>query len=163
MASQDSRTRGGTQRAVAAGYGRRLNALCCCTMLATSLTTLLLAFAPQGDEAQAPEGLTIVIADVGQGDGVVIQAPDGVVHCVDAGNNGQGSATMVPLIQSLQPTGYGYTVCSHFHADHLGGLDTVLNSLPFQVALDRGLVSTPTTITTNSAVSRPNVPPCVGV
>lgn len=122
-------------------------------MLAASWTSLMLALAPQGDEAAAPQGLTIVVADVGQGDGVVIQAPDGVVHCVDAGTNGQGSATIVPLIQSLQPTGYGYTVCSHFHADHLGGLDTVLNALPFQVALDRGLVSTPTTISFNSYVA----------
>ena len=39
-------------------------------MLAASLTTLMLALAPQGDEAAAPQGLTIVVADVGQGGGV---------------------------------------------------------------------------------------------
>ena len=121
-------------------------------MLAT-LTTLALLVAPQGGQPGAPAGLTIVVADVGQGDGVVVRAPDGTVHCLDAGKNGQGSATMVPLIQSLQPSGYGYTVCSHYHSDHLGGLDTVLATLPFQVALDRGSVNTPTTISFNDYVA----------
>lgn len=122
-------------------------------MLATILTFGFAVVAPQGGEADAPQGLTVVIADVGQGDGIVVRAPDGTVHCLDAGPNGQGAATIVPLIQSLQPTGYGYTVCSHFHADHLGGLDTVLGALPFQVALDRGSVSTPTTNSFNDYVA----------
>ena len=117
------------------------------------LACALAAPLAQGDEAQAPQGMTVVLADVGQGDGVVIRAPDGTVHVVDAGPNGQGSATILPLIQSLQPSGYGYTVCSHFHADHLGGLDTVLAALPFHTALDRGSVSTPTTASFNSYVS----------
>lgn len=82
--------------------------------------------------------MTAVMVDVGQGDGLVLRAPDGQVHVFDAGPNGQGNASILPVINSLQPTGYGYTVMSHFHSDHLGGLDTVLNALPFQVALDRG-------------------------
>ncbi len=118
-------------------------------MLATWMTLALLA-APQDGP---PVGLTVVVADVGQGDCVVVRAPDGTVHCLDAGKNGQGSATVVPLIQSLQPSGYGYTVCSHYHSDHLGGLDTVLSTLPFQVALDRGNVNTPTTISFNDYVA----------
>ena len=122
-------------------------------MLVTLLSLLALPALPQGGEADPPVGLTIVVADVGQGDGVVIRSPDGLVHCYDAGKNGQGAATILPLIQTLQPAGYGYTVCSHFHADHLGGLDTVLNVLPFQVALDRGPVSTPTTISFNGYVA----------
>ena len=62
MASQDSRARRGTQRAVAAGPGPGLDALCWAAMLAGSLTALMLALAPQGDEAAAPQGLTIVVA-----------------------------------------------------------------------------------------------------
>jgi len=122
-------------------------------MLATILSLALAAPVVQGSQADPPQGLTIVVADVGQGDGIVVRAPDGVVHCIDAGPNGQGSATILPLIQSLQPTGYGYTVCSHFHSDHLGGLDTVLNTLPFQTALDRGSVNTPTTASFNGYVA----------
>ena len=122
-------------------------------MLTATWTAVVLAGALQGVGGQAPDGLTVVVADVGQGDGVVIQAPDGVVHCIDAGPNGQGAATMLPLITSLQPTGYGYVVCSHYHSDHLGGLDTVLNALPFQVVLDRGNVSVGGTSSFNSYVA----------
>ena len=76
-------------------------------MLVTLLSLLALPALPQGGEADPPVGLTIVVADVGQGDGVVIRSPDGLVHCYDAGKNGQGAATILPLIQTLQPAGDG--------------------------------------------------------
>lgn len=93
--------------------------------------------AQAGDEA-APQGLTIIIVDIGQGSAAVIKAPDGTVHVYDAGNDGQGTSVMVPLLRSLNPTSYGVTFASHHHADHIGGLDEVLNALPFQLAYDRG-------------------------
>ena len=111
-------------------------------MLAT-LFAVTLAVLPQGDLAAAPVGLTVVVVDVGQGDGIVVQAPDGMVHVIDAGPGGQGIAAMLPTVNALQPLGYGYTFLSHFHEDHLGGLDEVLTALPFQIALDRGDVNRP--------------------
>ncbi|MFK7742361.1 MAG: hypothetical protein AB8H80_18755 [Planctomycetota bacterium] len=119
-------------------------------MFASFAASLVLASAlpsslgpsPQGSEADPPLGLTIVVCDVGQGDGVVLRAPDGTIHVYDAGEEGEGTATMLPTIQSLQPTGYGFTVLSHFHIDHAGGLDDVLG-LPFLTALDRGDVNRP--------------------
>lgn len=115
--------------------------------------TLALAAIPvpqgtaQGSMADAPVGLTIVMVDVGQGEGFVVRAPDGQVHVMDAGPDGKGTASMLPVINSLQPTGYGYTVLSHFHQDHVGGLDELLLARPFQVALDRGDVNRGTTPT----------------
>ncbi|MFT4516263.1 MAG: beta-lactamase superfamily II metal-dependent hydrolase [Planctomycetota bacterium] len=116
-------------------------------MLASMLALLVIPLAAspaypqggvQGSQAHAPVGLTIVMVDVGQGDGIVVRAPDGQVHAFDAGPESQGLASMVPMINSLQPTSYGYTVLSHFHTDHQGGLDDLLNMFAFQVALDRG-------------------------
>lgn len=98
---------------------------------------------PQGSQADRPTGLTVVVVAVGQGDGIVVRAPDGKVHCIDAGPGGQGTIAMLPAIGSLQPQSYGYTFLSHFHVDHLGGLDEVLNALPFQSAFDRGDVNRP--------------------
>jgi beta-lactamase superfamily II metal-dependent hydrolase len=106
--------------------------------------------AAQAGLADAPSGLTIVVVDVGQGDGIVVRAPDGTVHVVDAGPGGQGNAAMLPMITALQPTGYGYTVLSHFHEDHLGGLDEVLNARPFLVALDRGDLNRPSNTGVNN-------------
>lgn len=108
---------------------------------------------PQGDLAQAPVGLTVVLVDVGQGDGIVVRSPDGTVHVVDAGEEGQGFTTMYPAITALNPQAYGYTVLSHFHIDHAGGLDDLLVGLPFQVALDRGDVNRPSNTSINSYVT----------
>lgn len=124
-------------------------------MLAHLLALLAAAWtpAPQGSQADAPIGLTVVIVDVGQGDGVVIKAPDGTVHVVDAGPTGRGTAAMLPAIAALQPTGYGCTFLSHFHEDHAGGLDEVLSALPFTAAVDRGDVNRPTTVNVTQYVA----------
>ncbi|MGB3969788.1 MAG: MBL fold metallo-hydrolase [Planctomycetota bacterium] len=114
-------------------------------MLVTLLAVCGLATAAlaQGSQADAPVGVAVVMVAVGQGDGLLVKAPDGTVHVVDAGPNGQGTAVMLPAIAALQPSGYGFTFMSHFHIDHMGGLDEVLNALPFQFAYDRGDVNRP--------------------
>ncbi len=119
-------------------------------MLVTAIAALFAACAPQGSQADAPVGLTVVVVDVGQGDGIVVRAPNGTVHLVDAGPNGQGTARMLPAIAQLAPSGYGFTFLSHFHEDHAGGLDEVLNALPLQTAYDRGDLNRPTTLTVNN-------------
>ncbi|MCC6671800.1 MAG: lamin tail domain-containing protein [Planctomycetes bacterium] len=111
-------------------------------MLAASLA-FLLALLPQGD-AGRPRGLEVVLVDVGQGDGAVIRAPDGTVHVVDAGPNGQGTAAVRPAIAALAPLRYGATFLSHYHSDHAGGMDEVLGALPFTAAYDRGDQNRPT-------------------
>ncbi|MCR9248487.1 MAG: lamin tail domain-containing protein [bacterium] len=103
-----------------------------------SLATLAVLALPQNGEADPPVGLTVVLVDVGQGDGVVIRAPNGTIHCLDGGPNGQGSSSVNPVIAQLQPTGYGFTFLTHFHDDHQGGLDELLITRPFQFAYDRG-------------------------
>lgn len=120
-------------------------------MLAAALfsTTLCLA-APQGGEADRPVGMTVVVVDVGQGDGIVLRSPTGAVFVVDAGPNGEGTASVLPVVDSLQPTSYGFTLLTHFHDDHQGGLDEVL-ARAFPIAYDRGdLRRTNTSTATNN-------------
>ncbi|MBX3463353.1 MAG: lamin tail domain-containing protein [Planctomycetes bacterium] len=119
-------------------------------MLAALLSGFAAVVLPQGGEADAPVGLTVVLVDVGQGDGIVVKAPDGTVHVIDGGNNGNGTAIMLPAINALQPTGYGFTFLSHYHDDHQGGLDEVLLARPFTVAYDRGDVNRPSNTSTNN-------------
>jgi competence protein ComEC len=104
------------------------------------LAGVLAAQAPRGDESE-PVGLTIVMVDVGQGSGMVLRTPNGVVHVIDAGEDGRGNAAMVPLIRALAPTSHGFTFLTHYHLDHAGGLDEILTAvpaLPFTLCYDRG-------------------------
>ncbi len=67
--------------------------------------------------------------DVGQGDGTLIVTPSGLTVLIDAGNNGQGTSVVLPYLDSLGITHLDYVIASHYHADHIGGLDEVINGL----------------------------------
>lgn len=134
-----------------------------CWLSSPLLCIALGAQSPLGDETE-PQGLTIVVVDVGQGSGMVLKTPDGTVHVIDAGEDGRGNAAMIPLIRSLGATSYGFTFLTHYHLDHSGGLDEVLTAvpaLPFQLCYDRGdTAATGTAYTTyrTAAGSRRRVP-----
>jgi len=67
--------------------------------------------------------------NVGQADATLIISPTGKTMLIDAGNAGNGTNIICPYLTSLGITKLNYVVCSHYHADHLGGLDEVINSL----------------------------------
>ena len=86
--------------------------------------------------------LEIHCLDVGQGDCTLVISPTGGTLLFDGGYNGKGTATILPHLQSLGITGLDYIASSHYHADHVGGLDEVVNSLGIDsirvAVLDRG-------------------------
>lgn len=67
--------------------------------------------------------------NVGQGDATLIISPAGKKMLIDAGNTGQGTNVVRPYLSSLGISYLDFVVCSHYHADHLGGLDEVINGL----------------------------------
>jgi beta-lactamase superfamily II metal-dependent hydrolase len=87
-------------------------------------------------------GLTIHCIDVGQGDCTLIVSPTGGTFLFDAGDNGRGNSVVIPYLQSLGFTGLDYISCSHYHADHIGGIDEVVNWMGIDsvrvAVLDRG-------------------------
>ncbi|HZN91519.1 MAG TPA: MBL fold metallo-hydrolase, partial [Myxococcales bacterium] len=62
--------------------------------------------------------------DIGQGDGAVVVAPSGCAALLDGGPTGAG-AKIKSYLRSIGVTQVDLAVVSHFHADHLGGLDEV--------------------------------------
>ncbi len=83
--------------------------------------------------------VTIYCIDVGQGDATLIVSSSGQSLLFDGGYNGKGNSAVVPLLDALgiaQPT---YIAASHYHADHIGGLDEVMNTRGVTTAVyDRG-------------------------
>lgn len=67
--------------------------------------------------------------DVGQGDATLIKSPTGITALIDAGNPGCGTSIVLPYLTSIGVTKLNYVLNSHFHSDHLGGLDEVITGL----------------------------------
>lgn len=69
--------------------------------------------------------LTVDFIDIGQGDAILIQSPQGVTMLIDAGDNSEEDH----MVQYLQDKGIqrlDYVIGTHPHADHIGGLDKVI-------------------------------------
>lgn len=83
--------------------------------------------------------LTIHCINIGQGDCTLIQSGTGKTFLFDAGWNGVGTSTVVPYLTALGIDTLTWMGASHYDADHIGGLDEVINSIPVaQECWDRG-------------------------
>jgi len=72
--------------------------------------------------------LRVHYIDVGQGDSEFIELPNGQTMLIDAGNPENGSE-IVSYIKDLKYSKIDYLIATHPHADHIGGMATVVNEL----------------------------------
>ncbi len=79
--------------------------------------------------ADGPALLTVTFLDVGQGDAIWVQLPDGQDVLIDGGPVHAGPF-VVAYLESHGCDGIEYMVLSHPHADHVGGLIAVLDEIP---------------------------------
>jgi len=97
--------------------------------------TLLLLLAATSLQAD----VTIHCLAVGQADATLIVSSSGQTLLFDGGSNGDGDDIIVPYLTGLGITTLDYMAASHFHADHVGGLDEVYNAVGVsQAVYDRG-------------------------
>ncbi|MCY9513330.1 ComEC/Rec2 family competence protein [Paenibacillus apiarius] len=78
---------------------------------------------------QAAGSLQVYYLDVGQGDATLIKTPKGQHILIDGGDNHKGQ-TVVDYLEELGVTELDVVIATHPDADHIGGLDTVIESIP---------------------------------
>ena len=71
-----------------------------------------------------PGGWALVACDVGQGDGLVLNAGDGAAVVVDTGPD---PPAMTACLDRLEVRAVPVVVLTHFHADHVDGLSGVVD------------------------------------
>ncbi|MCL6610533.1 MAG: MBL fold metallo-hydrolase [Peptococcaceae bacterium] len=79
-----------------------------------------------------PEGegnLKVHFLDVGQGDCILVQFPDGRNMLVDAGKN-DSAGVIVGYLKKAGVKKLDFVVGTHPHEDHIGSLDVVLKTFP---------------------------------
>ena len=113
-------------------HRRRAAALAC----AAALVPALLAWQLLPDSRlPPPSGLRITFLDVGQGDAVLLQVPEGAV-LVD---QGPPEANVAQQLRGLGVRRLSALVLTHPQRDHIGGAEAVLRRLAVERVLDPGL------------------------
>ncbi|PIC65317.1 hypothetical protein CSV79_01460 [Sporosarcina sp. P13] len=110
--------------------------------LVTLIVTMVLAISlmPISTDAAAKE-MKVHFIDVGQGDAILVQSPNGKNMLVDGGPKAAGSK-VVSFLKEKGVKRLDYVVATHPDADHIGGLEAVLNAFPVTNFIDSGYVHT---------------------
>lgn len=85
--------------------------------------------------------MAVHFMDVGQGDSIFIEAPNGKTMLIDGGVKGAGKE-VVAYLKARGVNRLDYVVATHPDADHIGGLISVLNSISIKEFIDSGKVHT---------------------
>lgn len=93
-----------------------------CMSVFTTTCTLKVADVIPGVSSK----LSVQFLDVGQGDCIFVKLPDGQSMLIDAGNNADGEK-IVEFIKNQGTEKIDFLIGTHPHADHIGGMDDVIN------------------------------------
>jgi competence protein ComEC len=92
--------------------------------------------------ADTGSGLALHFLDVGQGDGAVLRTPAGRWVLIDAGPRGDhsdaGRRVVVPFLTTHRARDLAIAFVSHAHADHLGGISSVMDRFRPDVVIEPG-------------------------
>ncbi len=85
------------------------------------------------DQLRRPD-FTVTFFDVGQADAVLLQTPGGQNYLYDTGRwtpqYDSGERTLIPELKAMDIRKLEGIILSHPHADHIGGMVSLLNEMP---------------------------------
>lgn len=90
---------------------------------------------------QSSQNLTMSFIDVGQGDSILVILPNTKTLLIDGGER-QSSGKVLSTLQAHGLSYIDVIVATHPHADHIGGLIDVINTVNTGLVLDSGQVHT---------------------
>jgi len=82
--------------------------------------------------------MTVRVMDVGHGDAILVQFPNGQNMLVDAGDSGSGSRVVDYLKNDLKIKKIDILVATHPHEDHVGGMPAVVKAFEIGNVWDSG-------------------------
>jgi len=85
------------------------------------------------------EQLVVTFIDVGQGDSILIQTPEGQTALIDGGGAGSGA---LPYLQSRGIQSFDLLIATYPQEDHIGGLIEVLEAMPVKKVISNGQTDT---------------------
>ena len=119
----------------------------------------------QTTPATSGNDMRVHFINVGQGDSILIQSPNGKAMLIDGGIKGEGD-NVVTYIREQGVSELEYVVATHPDADHIGGLTAVLDSVSIKNFIDSGKVHTSQTyeqmITLVAEKNIPYIVPTIG-
>lgn len=88
--------------------------------------------------SSAPRKMTLVFLDVGQGDAIFIESPTGTQVLIDGGRD---TTVLHKLSKVMRPwdRSIDLVIGTHPDADHIGGLDSVIERYKVQAVMDPGI------------------------
>ncbi|MCK4259242.1 MAG: MBL fold metallo-hydrolase [Halanaerobiales bacterium] len=89
--------------------------------------------------AETEPGMEVHFIDVGQGDSILLHTSDGTDILIDGGYPDQGTKILI-YIRRLGIKELDLVIGTHPHADHIGGLITVLSGISVKEVIDPGVV-----------------------
>jgi competence protein ComEC len=109
-----------------------ISAICILIYIFTSNSTIFNDLkSTSQDVVTLNDTLTVHFLDVGQADSIFIELPNKETMLIDAGNNADDKF-VVNYIETLNYSKINYVVGTHPHEDHIGGLDTVIDTFEIQ-------------------------------
>jgi beta-lactamase superfamily II metal-dependent hydrolase len=114
----------------------RLITLGSCVVLATGVLL--------GQSGPAAKLVEIYVIDVEGGKADLIVAPDGQTALIDTGGGGSAAAVQRDVDRIMEVAGIAgvtkldYLLTTHYHVDHVGGLQELVKRLPVTTYLDHG-------------------------